>query len=50
MELTAKGQPLDVLAQMPFFGLGSPVVNKTGLAGVIIYLTNDDRSAILSLL
>lgn len=37
MELTAKGQPLDVLAQMPFFGLGSPVVNKTGLAGLYDY-------------
>jgi uncharacterized protein (TIGR03435 family) len=31
MEMTAKGQTLDALAQMPFFGLGVPVVNKTGL-------------------
>jgi uncharacterized protein (TIGR03435 family) len=31
MEMTAKGQTLDALAQQPFFGLGSPVVNKTGL-------------------
>jgi uncharacterized protein (TIGR03435 family) len=31
MEMTAKGQTLDALAQQPFFSLGSPVVNKTGL-------------------
>jgi bla regulator protein BlaR1 len=33
MEMTAKAQTLDDLAQMPFFGLGRPVVNKTELAG-----------------
>jgi uncharacterized protein (TIGR03435 family) len=33
MEMTAKGQTLDSFAQMPFFGLESPVVNKTGLTG-----------------
>jgi bla regulator protein blaR1 len=33
MEMTAKGQTLDSFAQMPFFGLDSPVVNKTGLTG-----------------
>jgi bla regulator protein BlaR1 len=34
MEMTAKGQTMDVLVQVPFFGLGSsPVLNKTGLTG-----------------
>jgi uncharacterized protein (TIGR03435 family) len=33
MEMTAKGQSLASFAQMPFFGLESPVVNKTGLTG-----------------
>lgn len=33
VEMTAKGQTLDSFAQMPFFGLESPIVNKTGLTG-----------------
>jgi uncharacterized protein (TIGR03435 family) len=34
MEMIAKGQTMDALVQVPFFGLGSsPVVNKTGLTG-----------------
>lgn len=33
MEMTATGQTLDAFVELPFFGLGRPVVNKTGLTG-----------------
>lgn len=33
MEMTARGQTLEDLTQQPFFGLGSPILNKTGLTG-----------------
>ncbi|MGA1981472.1 MAG: TIGR03435 family protein [Acidobacteriaceae bacterium] len=33
MEMTAKGQTLDALANQPFFSLDGPIANKTGLTG-----------------
>lgn len=49
MEMTAKGQTLDALMQQPFFGIGSPMVNKTGLTGkydfVLDWTPDRDASA-----
>jgi bla regulator protein BlaR1 len=38
MEMTAKAQTLDDLAQQPFFRLGGPIVNKTGLTGTYDFI------------
>jgi uncharacterized protein (TIGR03435 family) len=47
MEMTAKGQTLDVLTQQPFFGLGSPMLNKTGLTAKYDFILDwtPDRGA-----
>lgn len=49
-EMTAKRETLDAVVEVPFFGLGAPIVNKTGLSGRYDFTLDwtPDQPAILS--